>query len=187
MSQLGPDDWVRVASAGLAEGGVDKIRVEALARTLGVSKGSFYWHFRDRRSLLDSILARWEREATSNIIERVEALSGSPAERLKALMDITFRTPLEADRFEAALRAWAAGDERAQAAVRKVDRRRIGYVEGLLEEAGVPPAQAAHRAHLLYRTLVGEFVMRSSGEKASSARALGELRKLMLAGTGGGE
>lgn len=180
MSQLKPDDWVRAARTCLAEDGVDKVRVEALARELGVSKGSFYWHFRDRRSLLDAILEHWEQEATSDIIARVEALAGPSPDRLWALMKTTFRTPLEVDRFEASLRAWASRDPRAQGAVRKVDRRRIGYVEGLLKEAGIPRPTARHRAHLLYRALVGEFVMRSSGEKASTEAALRELHTLLV-------
>ncbi|MEM1023120.1 MAG: TetR/AcrR family transcriptional regulator [Myxococcota bacterium] len=168
----------------LSEEGVEQVRVERLAKRLGVSKGSFYWHFDGRPALLDAVLDRWETVATTAIIEQVETLAGPPKDRLWTLMTITFRTSVEADRMEAALRAWAAADPPTRKTVRRVDRRRLRYVEGLLQEAGLAKPQARQRAHILYRTLVGEFVMRSSGEKPTSQRALRTLHTLLVSAPG---
>lgn len=180
VPKLGPNDWIRAAQRCLAEEGIDSVRVEPLAKALGVSKGSFYWHFKDRRSLIEAMLEVWEEEATLAIIAEVEALSGRPEDRLRSLMLRTLRAPLDADRFESALRGWASQDEVAQKTLRRVDRRRLGYVTELLEEAGVSRASAQRRAHILYRTLVGEFMMRSTGEKGLSRAAIDELHNLLL-------
>lgn len=180
MAQLRREDWIRAAIDKLASEGVDRVRVEPLAKTLGVSKGSFYWHFEDRRALLDAVLEAWEEDATSAIIREMEALGGKAEDRLWALAKRTFGTPVEHDRHEAALRAWASNDEAAQIVTQRVDKRRITYVKELLEGADIPTKQARLRAQLLYRTLVGEFVMRSSGDRALGPSALRELHTLLL-------
>ncbi|MET0387197.1 MAG: helix-turn-helix domain-containing protein, partial [Polyangiales bacterium] len=74
-------DWVTAGLAVLAQQGADAIKVEPLARELGVTKGSFYWHFRDRDALLKAILSHWQTVATAARLARVDALGGTPAER----------------------------------------------------------------------------------------------------------
>jgi AcrR family transcriptional regulator len=177
--------WVAGGLVALARGGVEAVRVEPLARALGVTKGSFYWHFRDRRALLDAVLARWEEVATLAIIEELEAGGGSAGRRLERLVGRTALHPL-APALEQAVRAWAAADARARRVLARVDRRRQAYVRGLLREHGLPPGTAAVRAHLLYLALVGEFARVSHRGAPAGAAAWRELSRLLLGGPGGG-
>ena len=142
-----------MALAVMAAEGVEAVRVEPLARALEVTKGSFYWHFVDRRALLDSVLVQWERLATEGVIERVEAAYDAPAERLRELTRIVF---LRGGRLDRAIRAWAAHDESAAKAIARVDAKRYEFVRGLLEEHGLSSRLAEVRARLLYTSLVGE-------------------------------
>src|SRR5215216_2342992 len=94
---LKAEDWVEAARAGMVEGGIDAVAVEPLARQLGVTKGSFYWHFRDRRALLDATLERWQEESTEERISAIRLLA-DPKERLIRLGEEGFGdAPLDGD------------------------------------------------------------------------------------------
>lgn len=160
MSQ---DAWLAAGFVALADGGVDALRVEPLAERLGVTKGSFYHHFANRRALHVAMLDAWERRGTTEIIDDVDAVGSTPADRLRHLAHRTMRPEPTNDAIENAIRAWAATDDVAAAAIRRVDERRLTYTAALLRAVGMSPAQARRRARLLYRVLIGEFVWRSSG------------------------
>jgi AcrR family transcriptional regulator len=152
--RFGPDDWVRAGLHMLAKHGIAAVKVEPLAKQLGVTKGGFYWHFRDRPALLAAILAKWESAMTLAIIDRVEALGGDAAERLKNLFEIA----MNADgRLEMAVRAWAAADVKVMAVIARVDRRRLDYLEELLRGMGLPKPVAVARSRLVYYGMIGEF------------------------------
>lgn len=179
-SRLGPEAWVRAALAALARGGVRAIRIEVLARELGVTKGSFYWHFAHREALLDAVLETWERVGTSEVIERVEAGTPSGAERLERLVDIAFATE-RVDRIEAAIRAWGASDPRASLVLRRTDARRLDYVADMLVDAGLSRATAKRRARILFLTLIGDFTFRAHEGSGVSRQVRKELVELLLA------
>jgi AcrR family transcriptional regulator len=161
----GPDDWVRAGLQCLKERGIDAVRVEPLAKALGVTKGSFYWHFADRPALLAALLAAWQAIGTDAIAQQVNAKGGGPDIRLRNLMLIT----AESDgRLDMAIRAWAATDLAAADALTRVDRRRMDFVRDLLCELGVPVQVATSRARLLYCALIGEFTLR--GEMSADDR-----------------
>ncbi|MCK9793047.1 TetR/AcrR family transcriptional regulator [Isoptericola sp. 4D.3] len=179
MASLSASDWVRAAARRLAADGVDAVRVEPLARDLGVSKGSFYWHFADRAALLDAVLEHWRTVGTAGVITRVEEASDDPADRLLELARLAFEHAgagpggILDGRFDGAVRAWAAKDVRARDAVHAVDGARTSYLERLLAGAGAP--DAPHRAALLYRALLGEYAMRNAGAAALDPRAVDAL------------
>jgi AcrR family transcriptional regulator len=150
---LSTDAWIESALDLLRENGVEAVRVEPLARLLGVTKGSFYWHFADRQALLDSVIERWERSATQEVIRTVELASDEPAERLRELTRLVFRHGGPLDR---AVRAWASHDAGAANAVAKVDAERYKFVRALFEAHGLDRDTAAMRARLLYTSLIGE-------------------------------
>lgn len=151
--RLTADAWTEMGLRVLAEQGVEAVRVEPLARALGVTKGSFYWHFSDRRELLDSMLLQWRQLATHDVIEMVERASDEPVERLRELTRLAF---FHGGPLDKAVRAWAAHDETAATAIARVDSERYSFVRRLLEEHGLPEETAAVRARLLYTSLVGE-------------------------------
>ena len=159
QSRLDRDTWVAAAFVQLGEAGVDAVRVEPLAKALGVTKGSFYWHFRDRDALLAAVLEAWEVRETDHYISAVEAEGGQPGARLRRL----FRMIL-ADHAalapELAIRDWARHDKRTAGAVLKIDARRSTYLQDRFVEAGQPQGEAQARAALLYGLLMGEVMIR---------------------------
>jgi AcrR family transcriptional regulator len=183
MARLKPEDWVSAAQRRLAEEGIDGVRVEALARDLGVSKGSFYWHFESRQALLDALLQGWEAAATLAVIQQVDAAEQEPARRLWALMKRAFGIPRELDLLETEIRAWAARESGPRAVVERVDKQRLAYVAGLLTAAGLPAAEARRRAQILYSTMVGEFFLCSHGAEPLPRAALKSLYAMLLGGT----
>lgn len=180
MSRLSADDWVLAAQQTLARQGVDAVRVETLARDLGVSKGSFYWHFKDREALLSALQEDWEARGTSEIIAQVDAAAQQPAARLLVLIERVFGTSSDRQQFETAMRAWGTVDRKVGTRVQRIDKRRIEYVAKLLTDAGLDKQEAARRARILYATLVGEFLMRSHGAVALTTEALHSLHALLL-------
>lgn len=144
--------WTDAALHALAENGIEGVRVEILARDLGVTKGSFYWHFSDRGELLDAILQEWRRRATLSIIDRLESTHEPPEQRLRRLLRLQFesrRAEFGSD-VELSIRLWGRRDARALTVLREVDELRLRYIRGLLEESGMDKAEAAARAILAY-------------------------------------
>lgn len=165
---LSRDRWIDAAVAVLAEAGIDAVRVESLARGLHVTKGSFYWHFRDREDLLNATLRRWEKTETVGIMDQVEAAGGSAKARLRRLFAIALERGLV--KLEVALRQWARRDARARKAIQRVDTRRLDYLCVLFEELGLPRPHAEARAFVSYAILFGDFfitVPRSSTQRAT--------------------
>ena len=148
--QLSAEDWINEGLHALAKKGFTALKADPLARAIGVSRGSFYWHFADLGAFHAAILDRWHEIAAEQIIADVEA--DREDEPLHSLLRRTFGARLELER---AVRNWAAFDPRAQAAVRAIDRRRLDYIEGLLARRGLTAALAQVRAQILYWTFLG--------------------------------
>lgn len=157
--------WVAAALEALADGGVDSVRVEPLAKTLKVTKGSFYWHFADRRALLDAMLVHWAEGRIAAILEQVsgdKAGHNSPTVILLRLADLyTRHGNMRGLAIELAIRAFARGDEGAAKAVRDVDTERLTHVTALFEKLGWPAKDAQARAILFYSYLFGQSLLDS--------------------------
>jgi AcrR family transcriptional regulator len=150
--RLDSQAWVQAALDILAEQGIDGVRVEILAKQLGVTKGSFYWHFKDRDALFEAILDTWRRQATLRIISRLDQTTQTSAGRLRQLLHLPFQGPRSergAD-VELSLRLWSRRDPRARAALAEVDQLRLRYIAGLLEDCGCNANDAKARAVLAY-------------------------------------
>src|SRR5690606_19409023 len=109
MATLSTHDWIMAAMAKLGKEGIDAVKVEPLAAHLGVSKGSFYWHFSSRQSLLDAVRDTWDSMGTRAIIAAIDAHEGSATERLRLLITLTFGRP-NVEGIELGMRAWAGHD-----------------------------------------------------------------------------
>jgi len=157
--RLGPQEWIGVGLKELARLGIDAVRVERLAAQLKVTKGSFYWHFKNHGALLEALLEAWLARATNTIIEQVEAQGGNARARLKTLFSIVGQVDGRLDR---AIRNWAARDLRARATLLVVDQRRFDYLNSLFVDMGFPSAEAVARARLVYHALIGQFMMDST-------------------------
>lgn len=143
---IGRDEWIDAATAALAEGGVDAVRVEAQARVLGVTKGSFYWHFTDRAALLAAVLERWETGARA-VLETAAALS-TPQQRVAALFRGLTR-PVEGLP-DAEVHAWARRERAVAERVAEVERERVVFLKNQLTQLGVVVHDAHRRAEAAY-------------------------------------
>jgi AcrR family transcriptional regulator len=184
-ADLGPQDWVVAALQALIEGGVEAVRVEPLAASLGVTKGSFYWHFKDRPALLGALLDFWEAEFTGSLIEQIADGPG-PAARLRSLA----RMALVADwqgidnaRSEMAMQAWAARDPAVAERLRRIYRVRIDYLQGELAELGFAEGRSSLMAKAIYQALMGLYAARTYDSKLASDEAFLALVELVLAET----
>src|SRR5262245_28336541 len=156
-ARLGRAEWIQQALQVLADTGIEAVRVEPLAKRLKVSKGSFYWHFRDRDELLVALIDAWRGKATQAVIDLVDSLSDDPVQRIRELLGIVARMPDDRDFWiEIGFRDWARRDRRARTAVASVDSERIGYFERRLRELGLSEEDAEARAFLTYSYILGE-------------------------------
>lgn len=156
--RLNKEDWVNAAFTTLSESGVAAVRVVVLAKRIGVTKGSFYWHFNNRQELLDAILEKWRLE--QRVIQRVEAIGGSPKHKLLNLLN---SVPRKVHRnnsgaTELAVRSWARNDEMAAQAVAYVDKERIIWTKNRLLDMGFEEEVAEMRAFIIYSYIMSQGV-----------------------------
>ena len=156
---LRPEDWARAAVEAIAEGGVDDVKVEVLARRLGVTKGSFYWHYRNRAALVAAALTLWERQGTEEVIEVLDRID-DPAARLTALFETTLGDAVGGS-LDAAL-AGRTDDPTVGPVVGRVTLARLAFLERCYRELGLTPADAASQARVAYSTYLGHFQLRRS-------------------------
>ncbi|MEO1090047.1 MAG: TetR/AcrR family transcriptional regulator [Pseudomonadota bacterium] len=175
--RLSPEDWISAGLVALAEGGIAAVRVDPIARALKMTRGSFYWHFRDRQALLDALVTAWRDRQTDDVVAGVERASLPPEEALRALLRICFD---DDGRLEKAFRAWASQSDAVQAAVREVDRRRLDYLAKLLGRTGVSDERARVRARIAYRTWLGEYALANRSDGGTSRADADELHALLL-------
>jgi AcrR family transcriptional regulator len=148
--QLSAKDWLDQGLKTLAERGFTALKAEPLAKAMGVSRGSFYWHFADISAFHAAILKHWREVAAEAIIADVEAAANDNP--LPLLLRRVFSERLA---LENAVRSWATVDPAAKAAVQAIDRRRLSYVESQLRASGFPPDVARARAQILYWAFLG--------------------------------
>ena len=155
-----PQRWIAAGLDALAEGGLAAVRVEALARRLKVTKGSFYWHFADRPALLKAIADRWRDGRVVAIRDQAGADSLAPRARLGRLLDLYHGNANPRGlRIELAMRDWARRDPNAARAVQAVDEARLEVVAGLYRAGGVEAKAARARAVLFYAFVFGRSLI----------------------------
>lgn len=172
--RLGRKEWIDAGLKAMARDGVDAVRIERLAAALKVTKGSFYWHFKDRDALLEALLEAWRSRATTAIIDAVEAKGGDARAKLANLFTIVSVIEGQLDR---AIRSWAAQDRAAASALKEVDRQRLDYLLILFMGVGFNAAEALGRARLVYHALIGQFMM---GEAVAHGDRLAECLDIVL-------
>jgi AcrR family transcriptional regulator len=174
--KLAVTDWLDQGLKTLAKNGFTALKAEPLANAMGVSRGSFYWHFADIGAFHAAILRHWREVAAEQIITDLEA-SATDGTALPLLLRRVFGERLA---LENAVRAWATLDPAARRAVQAIDRRRLSYVESLLKRSGVSPGVARARAQILYWAFLG-FAL--SDRPLPQARQQAVLDELLLMAT----
>jgi len=164
---LTPERWIEAATDVLVDHGIDSVRVDVLARTLAVTRGSFYWHFKGREDLLRAVLQAWRAHATEQLTKRLESAHDDPREQLRDLISLPMRgrSAARAARIELAIRAWARRDALARAFVDEADAARLGYIAQVFSALGFGIVEARARAFMLYSYELGESLLAApSGE-----------------------
>lgn len=168
--RLSRADWLKAGLQALARDGAASLKADVLAKRLGVSRGSFYWHFADIDAFHDALAAAWRDVAVEQVIRMLE--QAAPRMRMRRLLGVA----LGADpSLEIGMRAWAASSPRAQEAVTAVDARRLAYMERMLTAVGVAPEASGVRARVIYWAYLGSVLSRVRVEDLMLARLIDEL------------
>ncbi|SEQ83248.1 transcriptional regulator, TetR family [Solimonas aquatica] len=175
---LSVDAWAQAALEAMASGGLEAVAVEPLARRLGVTKGSFYWHFPNREALLHAALALWERSETDDILQRVGP-EPDPYQRIVKL----FKAANASYRSGRLYLAIAAAEDKpmVQEVVRRVSERRMSYLYDCYRALGFEEPQARHWARFAYATFMGNLqIGRDTPELMPNGAEFSEYVKLMI-------
>jgi AcrR family transcriptional regulator len=168
--------WIEEGLRSLGVGGPDAVRIEKLAQALGVTKGGFYWHFEDRRALLDEMLDAWERVVIDEVIERVESEGGDARAKLRRLFALALSSG-DLLKIELAIRDWARRDNSVAKRLRRVDNRRMDYMRSLFGDFCRDDDEVEVRCMLAFSLFIGNhFIAAKHG-----ARSRADVLKLAVA------
>ena len=162
--------WVEAGLEALGAGGPDAVRIDPLARSLRVTRGSFYWHFADRDALLTELLNTWERAATDDVLDRVERHGGDARARLRRAGALTFSEQLLP--IDLAVRGWARRDPAVAERLRRVDNRRLDYLRTLFGTFCADAEEVEARSTLAFSLLIGSHFLAADHPGRSRAEAL---------------
>lgn len=177
VSPLSREAWVKAASRLIAQEGVSAVAVEPLAQALGVTKGSFYWHFHNRDELILAALEAWEQDQSADVVTRYAGIP-DPRRRLRVLLFAAFED-VENGKFFAAL-AVSSGDPRVQPFLQRATERRLAFGVEAFQALGLSEPEARQRALLAYAAYAGYFqLLRTTPEAVAAVTDLsGYVRRL---------
>lgn len=157
VDRLGRADWIRGALEFLIASGIESVKIVPLADHLGVTSGSFYWHFKNRLELHYALLDYWEREMTDTAIEAARDFEGLPKDRIWLLLENVMSAGLA--RFDLAIWHWAQSDLAAQAVFKRTLGKRFKFATWMFKEAGFSKIQAEARGRLMVIYMMGESTL----------------------------
>lgn len=166
-SRLSADDWAQAALDLIAEQGVGAVAVEPLARRLGVTKGSFYWHFPSRDALLQAALERWEVVEQQQVFGSLEEVP-DPRTRLRALFQLVAHEVTPHVIYSELLKA--LDNPMVRPVIDRVSQRRMEYLIASFRQAGLSSTDARHRARLAYAAYVGFLQLSLQLQQPKQAR-----------------
>jgi AcrR family transcriptional regulator len=170
--------WIEAGMTALARGGPDAVRVEALAATLGVTKGGFYGTFGDRNAFLTELLDVWESRSIDDTLARVEARGGTAAERILRAGHLTLSGELLS--VDLAVRDWARRDPAVAARVWRVDDRRLAYLRLLFATMFDDPHEVEARSTLALALAVGQHFIAGQQDGRSRSASMRRAAKLLV-------
>lgn len=179
-AQLDRSAWIQAAFGTLADEGVSGVRVETLARRLNVTKGSFYWHFKDRQDLLAGVLETWKDGRIRDIIKQTRPEPGKEEAQIFHVIDVySASRNKKGILIELAMREWARRDAQAAATVEEVDAWRLRCARELFLAIGLPLHEASTRSMLLYAYVFGVSMMNCEKFDGDIARMKSDILKLI--------
>ena len=173
--------WIEEGLRALGVGGPDAVRIEALAEALGVTKGGFYWHFDDRRALLDEMLDAWERVGVDEVIEQVERVGGDARDQLWQLWRLASEESIgDLMKIDLAVRDWARRDQEVAERLRRVDNRRMDYMRSLFRAFCRDEDEVEARCLIAFSLWIGNhFIAADHGDRARNEVVALVMRRLL--------
>ncbi len=159
VTRLRPEDWLNAAQARLVDGGIDAVKIGPLAADLKVTRGSFYWHFRDRNHLLQALLARWQGRSHEMFNRLVGSDGATGMDEFVRLVHLWIDESEFHPALESAMRDWARTSEEVSAVVKAVDEERIAYIKRIFLDFGYGEDEAFIRARVTYFHQVGYYTI----------------------------
>ncbi|MEM7130614.1 MAG: TetR/AcrR family transcriptional regulator [Chloroflexota bacterium] len=159
MDRLTKEEWLDHGLKTLATDGFTALKADKLVKTLGVSRGSFYWHFKNLADFHAAVLRRWQEVSVIKVIEELESSHAGPTEKLAQLIGVASQDDLGLSQ---AIRAWAFNDAKVKQLVNAVDMECIGYLAQLLKEMALKDEKALVRAKVLYCGYLGQIMLGQS-------------------------
>ncbi len=178
--KLTREDWLQETLKVLQYRGVDGVKIVVIAESLGVTSGSFYWHFNGLRDLLDCLLEFWEREMTDAVVHAAKAFEGSPEDRILNLMLQVMEE--DAATYDHAISIWARKDAAANEVFTRTLRKRFDFASWMFRQSGFSGKQAGIRGRLLVAYLMGESATDLKSNKNWKAR-IREKHKILISGS----
>lgn len=161
--KLSAKDWIDAATDLLINNNVNAIEIPDLSKRLGVTKGSFYWHFDVLQELLNAILKDWQKRMTSDVSLRAERAGATVELALGYLLRLIRKPrPSRNSAIERSIRDWARTDAAVRAAVIKVDEMRLAFFKDLFRQRGFAEKEASIRAYAAYAMMMGDFVLKET-------------------------
>jgi AcrR family transcriptional regulator len=151
-------DWIANARAMLIEGGVAAVQINSLAQRLNVTRGGFYWRFRNRQDLLDHLIADWRNSNTRAFLLALER-AGTPQERYRRMVRMFIEERDFDPALDAAIRHWGGIDPKVAEQVRASDEDRIATLRRVFLDAGQNDEEAMIRARIVYFHQVGYYAL----------------------------
>jgi AcrR family transcriptional regulator len=175
--RLSVDDWIEAALEIMSADGIGGVKIQRLCDQLGVTKGSFYWHFRDLDAFLDAVAERWRRGEGTFRSRLDAAVRADPKGGLSNA--VTAFADRRLGRLERAMRDWSRTDDRARAAIKAADKRTFDALASGFETLGFSRDEADVRAKILFYAGVGFGDVGPIGDRSDPARQLGTLVELL--------
>lgn len=157
--RLSLDDWLEAARNAFISGGIGSVKVEPLAASLGVTAGSFYWHFENRESLYAKLLNDWETVNSAAMVRAAELKPATAEERFNAFLNVWITEQGYSSAYDAAVRDWARTSDKARRAVHAVDAFRVSLLKRIFQDLGYDADRAEVRARITYFHQVGFYAL----------------------------
>jgi AcrR family transcriptional regulator len=176
VQHLSREAWLEKALSVVSSKGGAKLRINNLAAGVGVTKGSFYWHFKDREDFVRSLIDHWHERYTLSVSDYLDDFEGSAQEKLRKLMEMVFVEQLT--RHDLAIRSWAVAEPKLQALVKRTDDHRMNYLQMLFRGMGFTEEEAGLRSRVFLGYAAweaGSFETMTKSQREQKAIAFFEL------------
>ena len=175
--RLSREAWLQGALEIVGTQGIEAVKVAPLAASLGVTTGSFYWHFKNRRALLHAVLEYWARQMTDVVVEQADAFTGDPALRILRLMETVMADGMA--RYDLAISHWAQADVEAREVFQRVLEKRFEFASWMFQAAGFDPIEADTRGRLMVVYMMGESSL-VSGTRSQRLEMLRQKHAILM-------